>query len=301
MSNKVISIKVLSLTSLSVIAICVASPALADPTAPCNDGPGLLSTECGTDSSATGAFTTALGNLSRAIGLEGTALGVDSLAAGDTSVAVGTIATANGAASTAVGVRALADAASSTAVGANSSATGVQSTAIGQGAVASGTNSVALGTNSVATQANTVSVGTVGGERRVVNVAAGTSATDAVNFGQLTTTNNNVLALQAADTAFDGRIDSLETITSNLDDRIDRFDNRAASGTAVAIALSGGAFLPDKRVNITANVGTYRGAVAGAFQVGAMISPNAAVNAGVATGFNKNGKVGARAGVTFGF
>ena len=32
-----------------------------------------------------------------------------------------------------------------------------------------------------------------------------------------------------------------------------------------------------------------------------MISPNAAVNAGIATGFNKDGKIGARAGFTIGW
>ena len=36
-------------------------------------------------------------------------------------------------------------------------------------------------------------------------------------------------------------------------------------------------------------------------QTRAMIGENAAVNAGVASGFNKGGKLGARAGVTFGF
>ena len=32
-----------------------------------------------------------------------------------------------------------------------------------------------------------------------------------------------------------------------------------------------------------------------------MVSPNAAFNAGVAKGFNKDGKVGARVGFTFGW
>jgi hypothetical protein len=41
-------------------------------------------------------------------------------------------------------------------------------------------------------------------------------------------------------------------------------------------------------------MGTYRGAYAGAIQIGAMVSPNPAFNAGIAKGFNKGGKVGAR-------
>ena len=36
-------------------------------------------------------------------------------------------------------------------------------------------------------------------------------------------------------------------------------------------------------------------------KVGAMVSPNVALNAGVAKGLNKNGKVGARAGFTVGW
>jgi hypothetical protein len=60
-------------------------------------------------------------------------------------------------------------------------------------------------------------------------------------------------------------------------------------------------FLPGKTFNLTGNVGAYRGAVAAALQFGAMVSENAAVNAGIAKGFNKNGKTGLRAGFTFGW
>ncbi|MFA8232924.1 hemagglutinin, partial [Salmonella enterica subsp. enterica serovar Enteritidis] len=64
-------------------------------------------------------------------------------------------------------------------------ASGASSTAIGQGANATAANAVALGQGSVADRANTVSVGSEGNERQVTNVAAGTTATDAVNKGQL--------------------------------------------------------------------------------------------------------------------
>ena len=53
--------------------------------------------------------------------------------------------------------------------------------------------------------------------------------------------------------------------------------------------------------SLTGNVGTYRGAHAAALQIGAMIGENASFNAGIATGFNKGGKFGARAGFSFGF
>jgi trimeric autotransporter adhesin len=75
---------------------------------------------------------------------------------------------------------------------ADSSATGSDAVAIGGAANASAANSVALGSNSIADRANSVSVGSVGHERQITNVANGTAATDAVNFGQLTTLSGNV-------------------------------------------------------------------------------------------------------------
>ena len=78
-------------------------------------------------------------------------------------------------------------------------------------------------------------------------------------------------------------------------------DDRAAAGTAAAVALSGGMFLPGKSFNLTGNVGAYRGAVAGALQIGALVSDMVAVNAGLANGFNKGGKTALRAGFTLGF
>ena len=177
----------------------------------------------------------------------------------------------------------------------------LDATALGQGAAAVHTNSVALGANTTTTAANQVNVGgrTIGG------VAAGVLATDAVNFGQLTSINSALTsesaARQAADLALDGRVDTLELVALDFGDDLRRVDRRASAGTATAIALGGNAFLPDKKFNLTGNMGLYRGAYAGAIQVGAMISPNAAVNAGVAKGFNRGGKVGARVGFTFGW
>ncbi|WP_031364117.1 ESPR-type extended signal peptide-containing protein [Caballeronia sordidicola] len=70
---------------------------------------------------------------------------------------------------------------------ADSSATGADAVAIGGSAQASANNSVALGANSVANRKDSVSVGAAGNERQIVNVLAGTAATDAVNLAQLTT------------------------------------------------------------------------------------------------------------------
>ncbi|WP_240057217.1 YadA-like family protein [Paraburkholderia azotifigens] len=65
------------------------------------------------------------------------------------------------------------------------SATGTDSVAAGPNAIATASGAVALGANSVADRANTVSVGSSGAQRQIVNVAAGTNQTDAVNVSQL--------------------------------------------------------------------------------------------------------------------
>jgi autotransporter adhesin len=116
---------------------------------------------------------------------------------------------------------------------------------------------VALGQGSVANDANTVSVGTAGGERRIVNVAAGTVATDAVNVSQLTATNaaiaSETASRAAADTALSSLVDDL-----SFDIRNTAREGRA--GTAAALAAAG---LPqaqgEGRTMIAGGVGTYRG------------------------------------------
>ena len=105
----------------------------------------------------------------------------------------------------------------------------------------------------------------------------------------------------AADNALDTRVDALETITANLDERFDDVQDRSDAGTATAVALSGAMFLPGKTFNLTGNVGAYRGAVAGAMQFGAVVGDRMAINAGIAKGLNKGGKTAVRAGFTLGW
>ncbi|WP_429404363.1 YadA family autotransporter adhesin [Paraburkholderia sp. MM5482-R1] len=73
----------------------------------------------------------------------------------------------------------------SAAFGPASTVSASDSVALGFGSTVTATNSVALGVNSVADRANTVSVGTSTGQRQIVNLAAGTQSTDAVNLSQL--------------------------------------------------------------------------------------------------------------------
>jgi len=177
--------------------------------------------------------------------------------------------------------------------GTPASAAGTDAIAFGSGAVASHNNSVALGAGSVTTAANQVNVGgrTIGG---VAAGAVSATSTDAVNGSQLYATNQ---AISAIDTP----VDALELMAVDIDHDLRRLDRKVDGSTAVAIAMSGNAFLPNKTFNLTGNVGTYEGAWAGALQSGAMVSPNVAVNGGIAKNFNKEGGVGARAGFTFGW
>jgi autotransporter adhesin len=116
---------------------------------------------------------------------------------------------------------------------------------------------VALGQGSVAGEANTISVGTAGAERRIVNVAAGTASTDAINLSQLAATNAAIATERssraAAESAFSARLDNL-----SFDVRDTAREARA--GTAAALAAAG---LPqaqgEGRTMIAGGLGHYRG------------------------------------------
>ena len=149
-----------------------------------------------------GSSSTAIGSGTKASGLHSVALGASATNATDPGgtdldrqTAVGGGTSTGAARATAVGALASAQASSSVALGDSASvaAGATNSVALGKGANvnANVTNAVALGTGSVATANNTVSVGAVGSERKIVNVAAGTQATDAVNLAQLSTKVDN--------------------------------------------------------------------------------------------------------------
>ncbi len=134
----------------------------------------------GSYSSATGSSDSsgsaiAIGTHAEASSMQTLALGTSATAASNGDVAIGTLAQATG--TGAYG--------SATAVGFSTIADGKLASALGYRATATGANSVALGANSVADLDNTVSVGSSTKQRRIVNVAAGTQAYDAVNVTQL--------------------------------------------------------------------------------------------------------------------
>ena len=311
--------------AVGALALLSASPALADATPECNDDALLAATtECGTNSDATGIGGTALGQgtiafiRGTAVGTSSLALGVQSIAigglnalnsrittaagassiaigagaqttaAGVASIAIGPTATASGDGAVALGAVALASGTAATAVGRLSSAAGIGSTALGNTASATADGSVALGQGSIANQANTVSVGAVGTERRIVNVAAGTAATDAVNLGQLTAVNtslSNSLASLSDDT-----FELFQLANRNRKDIRD-----ANEGVAMALAMDTPAIPAGAHVAVTGGLGYFKNRVSFASAISVAVGRMSSVSAGL--GYGINGKeIGARAG-----
>ncbi|SDH49005.1 beta strand repeat-containing protein [Paraburkholderia phenazinium] len=149
---------------------------------------------------------TAVGTLAQAAGVYATALGDSAYASATASLAAGTSSAATGAQAVAMGASASASASGAAVLGSSAAASQTNSLAIGTRSNASAANSVALGAGSTTTAdltalaynpgSNTlsgnassangeVSVASAGKERRLTNVAAGASATDAVNVSQL--------------------------------------------------------------------------------------------------------------------
>ena len=77
--------------------------------------------------------------------------------------------------------------------------------------------------------------------------------------------------------------------------------DQIASSTATAIALGGNAILPDVNFTLAGNMGFYNGATAVSINAAGKVSSNVYLTAAVGGGLNKQGKVGGRVGVVFGF
>jgi len=199
------------------------------------DGTGPWSNITGCNSSGNNLDgVTVYGSYSQGTGDGATAVGFSSTA-GKWASAAGLSSSASGTGSAAFGYDAQAQGLNSAAIGAASSAAGQGAVALGSGASAKYDNSAAIGAGSTtadslanlqgapayspaagtavaaATAAGEVSVGSGGSERRLTNVAAGGSATDAVNVSQLSTATASLST--SLDTA-NGTIASLSTSTA---------------------------------------------------------------------------------------
>ncbi|HUB88191.1 MAG TPA: YadA-like family protein [Dyella sp.] len=137
-------------------------------------------------------YSVAVGSNASTRGTQAIALGANVRAYADNALAVGnnnTQALSKSSIAMGDGARVNSRADNSIAMG-TSATVGVSATnamALGSNAnvVASAYGSIALGAGSIADRANALSVGYAGAERQIVNVAAGTQLTDAVNVSQL--------------------------------------------------------------------------------------------------------------------
>ncbi|CAH1043410.1 ESPR-type extended signal peptide-containing protein [Halomonas sp. TD01] len=174
---------------------------------------GSSSSAIGSNAQASGTASVALGRLANAAGEDAVAIG-NSARSDYRGTAVGPLSEATGDNATATGFFSKANGYYAASYGSNSKAEGDLSLAMGGGSQATAANSVALGSNSLAdgstlstaayqpldgegnpiavaapTADSEVSVGSAGNERRITNVAAGATDTDAVNVSQLKAVN----------------------------------------------------------------------------------------------------------------
>ncbi|CAD6561850.1 hypothetical protein LMG28727_07570 [Paraburkholderia kirstenboschensis] len=159
-------------------------------------GPGAMaqgagSVVIGAGSGSFRAGSTAVGSYAVASALNATVIGDGATTNNfaDNAVAVGYLAAAQGADSLALGSNSVTNATNAVTLGSNANVavTGTNSMALGAGSSASAANAVAIGYNAVANRANSVSVGSSTQQSQIINVAAGTQNTDAVNLGQMNT------------------------------------------------------------------------------------------------------------------
>ena len=137
-------------------------------------------------------YAVAVGSSVYTNGTQAVALGANVQANADNALAVGNNGSmALSKSSIAIGDGAKVNSRSDNSIAMGTSATVDRNTAnamaLGSNAhvVASAYGSVALGSSSVADRANVLSIGSAGAERQIINVAAGTQLTDAVNVSQL--------------------------------------------------------------------------------------------------------------------
>ncbi len=283
---------------------------------------GGAATALGTRAAAGGEGSVAVGFRAEASGIGSVAVGVNAQASGSASTAIGLNARATARSTTALGEAAIANANNAIAIGGNTLATGSFSTALGQasratavsslaagqaalaesaGAVALGANaealaedSVALGRGAIADQANTVSVGRAGAERRIVNVAAGTAPTDAVNVSQLNAVRDQTQGNTEAIAALDTRVtDNTTRIVALEDGRAGPVRANAAPGAPSASATGTN--------SLAAGSGAAAaGGNSAAVGTGAAASGTAslAVGNGAAAGGSRSVAIGARARAT---
>ena len=161
--------------------------------------------------------------------------------------------------------------------GLDAAAAGTDSIAVGTGASATAANAIAVGAGALADRANTVSVGAVGGERQVVNVAAGTQATDAVNMGQMLASEAGALRYDANP---DGSINYASATLGNGTGTTSLRNLRAGAVSAISSEAINGAQL----FNASQALATHLGGGATVDINGVITAPTYTLNSVSSTG-----------------
>ncbi len=157
---------------------------------------------------------------------------------------------------------------------------------------------------SVTSTGVTVSAGETASTLTATGLTTGTVVANSVTAGSVTT---GTLKTGAIDMT-GGQIHNLGNGTAQgdavnlyqLQAGMNNLRKVAAGGTAVAAALSGSYFIPGKKLNVSINLADYGAQGAFAANIGYLITPSIALNAGVATGFEYGATAG-RIGATMGF
>lgn len=193
-----------------------------------------------------------------------------------------------------------------TAVGQGSQATAIGATALGQASVAAFSNSAAIGSGVTTSRANQVAVGTatntytLAGVTSAASLAAQTGPTKVVTtdaFGNLAAasfTPQDISTLQSNAGVLQQNVSVLQQNVGVLQMQM----RQAFEGTAIAIALGGGALPDNKKFAISTNWGNFRGQNAVGVAAQLRLTNYAVANIGVGGGFAQGG-IGSRAGVTF--
>jgi len=162
-------------------------------------------------------------------------------------------------------------------IGLAAAAAGTDSIAVGSGATATAANAIAVGAGAMADRDGTVSVGAVGSERQVVNVAAGTLATDAVNLGQLQASEQGALRY---DENPDGSVNYASATLGNGTGTTRLGNLRAGAVTALSTEAINGAQL----FNASQALATHLGGGAAVDANGVLSAPTYTINAVSSTG-----------------
>jgi trimeric autotransporter adhesin len=253
---------------------------------------GGAATAVGQRADASGTGAVAIGQNSSATGRFASAIGISASASGTNAAAFGVNAQASGVSSLAAGDAAHATADGATALGANSQATAINATAIGSTAQATYANSTAIGTGASTTRADQIALGT--GTTTYTMAGLGSAASLAAQSGTThfvtSDASGNLATSSYGPQDIAGLTSSVATLQQNV--------RQAFEGTAIAIALGGGALPEGKRFAVSTNWGTFRGENAGSLAAHVRVNDVLVLNGGVAAGFQQGG-VGGRFGATF--